>query len=108
MLEGNTMQLKIDHIAFNDFLVECRRTILRTTYAYVFSADRKVMLIKDAPGAKSFTPSSNEVLKADSLLSKYLSNSRKLAAIGNSYHSYFRQHIGVENPGLKGIYINAF
>jgi hypothetical protein len=81
---------------------------LDTTHAFVFPADSKVMLIKVAPGAKRFAPSSNEVRIADSLLLKYLGNSNELKAIGDTFHSYFRQYVGVEKPGLKGIYINAF
>jgi hypothetical protein len=75
---------------------------------YVFSADRKVLLIKVAPGAQRFTPSQSEVQKADSLLVKYLGGSKELNEISDKYPNYFRQYVGVEKPGLKGVYINAF
>jgi hypothetical protein len=79
-----------------------------SAHVYVFSADRKVLLIKVAPGAKRFTPSYNDVQKADSLLVKYLGGSKELNEISDKYPNYFRQYVGVEKLGLKGVYIKAF
>jgi hypothetical protein len=66
------------------------------------------MLVKVAPGAKRFTPLQSEVKKADSLIIKYLESSKELNEISDKYPIYFRQYVGVEKRGLRGVYINAF
>jgi hypothetical protein len=100
--------LKLTILPFMLFFLNVKGQEMDSTHAYIFWADQKVVLIKIAPGSTRFRPSIREVLKADSLLLIYLRNSKDFEGKNDTYHSYFRQYVGLISPGLKGIYVNAF
>lgn len=105
----HTMQLlKFTILSFILSALNARGQDKDSSHVYVFEADKPVILIKVAPGSKRFTPSSTDVQKADSLLLDYLHKSKDLKDISGTYHSYFRQYVGLIKPGYKRVYINAF